>query len=115
VLCDLVIPSRNSLHIVCSDSQFAYAPAALLFFRHGLRFIGVIKTATKQYPYKHLHNQVLRERGKTCGLVRKKNNNDECDMLAYVGVDQGWWYFIATGSSVAAGTPMVCNDATPEI
>jgi hypothetical protein len=81
-------------------------PAALLLWRHGLRFIGVIKTATKQYPYKCLHNKVLRERGDRYGLVQKKNNNEECDVLAFVWVDQGRRYFIATGSSLGAGTPM---------
>jgi hypothetical protein len=31
----------------------------LLLWRHGLRFTCLIKTATKQYPYKHLYNKVL--------------------------------------------------------
>jgi hypothetical protein len=48
----------------------------------------------------------LRERGDVYGLVRKKNNNEECDLLAYVWVDQGRRYFITTGSSMAAGNPM---------
>jgi hypothetical protein len=47
VLYELVIPSRNSLQIVCSDSHFAYVPAALLFLRHGLRFIAVIKVSVQ--------------------------------------------------------------------
>jgi hypothetical protein len=48
VLYDLVSPWRNSHRILCVDSYFASVPAALLLWRHGLRFIGVIKTATKQ-------------------------------------------------------------------
>ncbi len=47
VLYDLVSPWRNSHRIVCVDSYFASVPAALLLWRHGLRFIGVIKTDTK--------------------------------------------------------------------
>jgi hypothetical protein len=46
------------------------------------------------------------ERGDAYGLVRKKTSNEECDLLAYVWVDQGRRYFIATGSSMAAGNPM---------
>ncbi len=85
----------------CADSYFASVPAALLLLRHGLRFIGVIKTATKQYPYKVLHNKVLCERGDMYGLIRKKTNNEECDLLAFVWVvDQGCRYFIATGLSL---------------
>jgi hypothetical protein len=60
---ELVSPWRNSHRIVCADSYFAFAPTALLLWRHELRFIGVIKTATKQYMYKNLDNKVLRERG----------------------------------------------------
>jgi hypothetical protein len=106
VLYDLVSPWRNSHWIVCADSYFASVPAALLLWRHGLRFIGVIKTATKQYPFKYLHNKVWRERGDAYGLIRKKNNNKECDLLAFVWVDQGRRYFVATSSSLEAGTPM---------
>jgi hypothetical protein len=58
------------------------------------------------FPYKHLHNKVLRERGDTYGLVRRKNSNQDCDLLAFAWVDQGRRYFIATGSSMKAGPPM---------
>jgi hypothetical protein len=50
VLYSLVSPWRNDSHrIVCADSYFASVPAALLLWRNGLRFIGVIKTATKMF------------------------------------------------------------------
>jgi hypothetical protein len=82
-----------------------------LFFCGGTG-LGLLLSAsnhtTKQYPYKQLHNQVLYERG-IYGLIRKKNNNDECDVLvAYIWVDQGQWYFIAISSSMAAGTSIQC-------
>jgi hypothetical protein len=40
------------------------------------------------------------------GLIWKKKSNEECDLLAFVCVDQGRQYFVATGSSLEAGTPM---------
>jgi hypothetical protein len=42
ILYDLVSSWRNSHRIVCADSYFASVPAALLLWRHGLRFISVI-------------------------------------------------------------------------
>jgi hypothetical protein len=74
VLYELVSPWRNSHRIVCADSYFVLVPAALLLWRHELRFIGVIKTATKQYLYKILHNKVLRERGGTMAWSRRKEH-----------------------------------------
>jgi Transposase IS4 len=36
--------------IVCADSYFASVEAALYLKARGLRFIGVLKTATSRYP-----------------------------------------------------------------
>ena len=50
VLKGLVLPWANSDRVVCTDSYFASVGAAEELKRIGLRFIGVIKTATRQYP-----------------------------------------------------------------
>ena len=49
VLKELVMPYANTYRIACADSYFASVPAAGEFWTHGLRFIGVIKTATRHF------------------------------------------------------------------
>ena len=39
---------------MCADSYFASVAAAKALKSIGLRFIGVVKTATKEFPLKHL-------------------------------------------------------------
>ena len=46
----VVSPWFGSNWIVCANSYFASVGAAKELFRYGLRFIGVVKTATRVYP-----------------------------------------------------------------
>ena len=106
VLLGLVLPWINTHRLVCADSYFASVPSAILLHDNGLKFVGVVKTATKKFPMKHLSSVKLKERGDTYGMVRRKTaNSDECDLLAYVWMDRDRRYFIASGSSMAEGKP----------
>ena len=106
VLLELVLPWINTNRLVCADSYFASVPAAILLHDNGLKFVGVVKTATKKFPMRHLSSVELEERGDTYGMVRRKTpNSNECDLLAYVWMDRDRRYFIASGSSMAEGKP----------
>ena len=50
VLKGLVLPWANSGRLVCADSCFASVATAESLLEIGLKFIGVIKTATRKYP-----------------------------------------------------------------
>ncbi len=50
VLKHVVSPWFGSNRIVCADSYFAFVGAAKELFRNVLRFIGVVKTASRGYP-----------------------------------------------------------------
>ena len=63
VLKQVVSPWFGSNRIVCADSYFASVGAAEELFRNGLRFIGVVKTATKGFPKTYLGSVELQ----TCG------------------------------------------------
>ena len=54
VLLELVDKWAHSDRVVCADSYFVYVAAAKALKSIGLRFIGVVKTATKEFPLKHL-------------------------------------------------------------
>jgi hypothetical protein len=46
----LMLPWANSGRGLCADSYFASVASAEEMMRLGIRFIGVVKTATKKYP-----------------------------------------------------------------
>ena len=49
-----VMPWANTYIIVCADSYFASVTDAEESWKHRLRFIGVIKTATRKFPRAYL-------------------------------------------------------------
>ena len=103
VLKDLVLPWANTDRIVCADSYFASVGAALELKRIGLRFIGVVKTATRRYPMKALSEIELVDRGDFRGLVSVGAGSNS--LLAFVWMDRDRRYFISTTSSLANGVP----------
>ena len=88
VLKELISPWTVSGRFVCTDSYFAYVQAAETMYREGLKFIGVIKNATRKYSMKHFQAIELQKRGDRVGLVRRKNEGEgECDLLAFAWMD----------------------------
>ena len=105
VLYDLVKPWANTDSIVVADSYFASVQAALRLKSIGLRFIGTIKTATREFPMAHLANKVMADgRGDRYGLL-SRDNNTGTSMLAFCWIDRDRRYFITTCSSLADGPP----------
>ena len=56
VLKELVMPWANTHRIVCAYLYFASVTAVEELWKHGICFIGVIKTATRQFPMAYLSN-----------------------------------------------------------
>jgi Transposase IS4 len=54
VLSELVAAWAGSKRIVCADSYFASVQAAEHLLSMGLKFIGVVKTATRKFPMQAL-------------------------------------------------------------
>ena len=72
--------------------------------RNGMRFIGVVKTATRQYPMAYLLRVALQDRGDRKGLVTR-GDGGQPSLLAFVWMYRQRRYFISTASSLDAGTP----------
>ena len=106
VLLKLLSPWINTQRIVCADSYFASVTAAELLYVNGLKFIDVVKTATQKFPMAHLAAHELENRGDHYGLIRLGEDEDECDMLSFVWMDQDCRYFIATASSLSPAEDM---------
>ena len=124
MLYELIKPWANTNSIVVADSYFASVQAALRLKTIGLRFIGTIKTATKEYPMAYLGNHVLLGgKGDRHGVLCKDIETGTT-FLAFVWVDRDRRYFVSTCSSLAAGPPCtrfrwkqvdrVTPDAPPE-
>jgi len=86
VLYELVKPWANTNRLVVADSFFASVTTAIKLKSAGLRFIGVVKTATKGYPMQYLGNVALMEgKGDMKGVLSTGDNNS--NLLAFVWVD----------------------------
>ncbi|KAI2511132.1 Transposase IS4 [Fragilaria crotonensis] len=106
VLKHLVSPWFGSHRIVCAaDSYFASVGAANELFRNGLRFIGVVKTATRGFPKQILTCVELQSRGVFL-LSKQANATARTPALgAVVWMDRERRYLISTAGSFEAGTP----------
>ena len=104
VMKELVLPWLHTDRIVCGDSYFASVPAAQMLSRNGMRFIGVVKTATRQFPMAYLSRVELQDRGDRKGLVAR-GDDGQSSLLAFVWMDRQRRYFISTASSLDVGIP----------
>jgi len=105
ILKKLVLPWAQSDRIVCADSYFASVTAAKELMNIGLRFIGVVKTATRKFPMAYLSSLELQARGDRKGLTTV--DSDGIRFVAYVWMDRERRYFISTASSLAPGADYV--------
>ena len=119
VLYDLVKAWANTNSIVVADSYYASVQAALRLWAIGLRFIGTVKTAVKEFPMAYLSGRPMNDgRGDRHGVV-SRDLTTGASMLAYCWVDRERRYFITTCSSLAPG-PMCIQkrwrqlDPTPD-
>jgi Transposase IS4 len=103
VLMSLVKPWHHSQRLIAADSYFASVHTAETMLNIGLRFIGVVKTATRRYPMQYLSELELEERGNRSGLV-SCDGNGVPRFLAFTFVNRDRRYFIATAGSLCNGT-----------
>jgi Transposase IS4 len=105
ILKQLVSPWAFSDRLVCADSYFASVVAVEELRTMKLRFIGVVKTATRRYPMQYLASRRLHARGDRMGVVHKDMETGIPDMLAFVWMDRERRYFVASAGSLTAGDP----------
>jgi Transposase IS4 len=105
VLVELVKPWAGTNAIVVADSYFASVGAALHLKRMGLRFIGTIKTATKEFPMAYLGSHIMADgKGDQHGVIHNDHASG-ASLLAFCWVDRDRRYFITTCSSLTNGPP----------
>ena len=72
---------------MCADSYFASVPCAIAMRDMELRFIGVVKTAMKQYPQHYLSTVELPEKGYYKGVLNIEPTTGYT-LLEFVWVDR---------------------------
>ena len=102
VLKFLVEPWVKTDRCVYADSYFTSVNAVTVLRMMGLRFIGVVKMATKKIPMLYLSNLELVQRGDYKGLVAR-GTDGQPTMLLFVWMDRDCRYFIASASSLDSG------------
>jgi hypothetical protein len=94
VLAELVSPWAGSSRVVCADSYFSSVQAAEQLLSMGLKFIGIVKTATKQFPMQALGSIEMEMRGERDTYVNKTEDG-RVRMMAMVWLDRERRYFIS--------------------
>ncbi len=84
VVQDLVMPWMHYDRVAYGNSYFSSVPAARMMMRYGMGFIGVVKSASRQYPMPYLSQVELNNRGDRKGMVtRGGQTNSEPKMMAF--------------------------------
>ena len=103
----LVSPWANTHRCVFADSYFASVQAAQELYKIGLRFTGVVKTATRGFPYTHLTSLQFGGKGEWKGLHPKGNGTmADLDLMAFAWVDRDRRYFISSHSNLREAAPL---------
>lgn len=90
--------------IVCADSYFASYEATAHLRLQRLRFMGVVKTATRKFLLRLLKATPVANRGRWLSVACVEENGDVAEM-AWVWVDRERQFFISSTSRAASGTP----------
>ena len=102
VLKFLVEPWVRMDYCVCADSYFTSVNAVTVMRMMGLRFIGMVKTATKKFLMSYLSNLLLVQHGDNKGLVAR-GTDGQPTMLSFVWMNQDRPYFVASASLLDSG------------
>ena len=101
---ELVLPWLHTDCIASCDSYFASVPGALMLSQNGMHFIGVVTTATWQYPKGYLQQVELQDRGDRKGLVTI-GGDGQPSFLAFIWMDYQHQRFTSNASSLDADAP----------
>ena len=95
---------KRNKEIVCANSYFASVKTCIKLHSHGFNFIGVVKTATRQYPMDHLKGLEVQQRGEHKSVFSFGEDKQKM-LLAVLWVDCERRYFIGNAEGVDQGEP----------
>jgi len=104
VIKNLVAPWAGTTRVVCADSYFASVATAQQLLGMGLRFIGVVKKATRGLPMVSMSIVQLGARGEHFSY-KHTSADGVTDLMAVLLVNRERRYFIASASSTLPNKP----------
>ena len=107
VLKELAMPWAKTDCLAVADSCFASVVTAEACCKIGLRFIGVVKTATRKFPYQCLQACELEERGSFKALFHHKIHESDPDIMAFIWMDRDRRCFVSTCSNLRDADPII--------
>lgn len=101
----LVAPWMQTNRINCGDSFFASFQTAVSLYEHGLRFIGIVQSATTNFPRQYLGSKQMRGLGDYHSVVTtvSRDGRDPFDIMALTWVDISPRFFISTVGTTQPG------------
>ena len=100
--------SRGPPRIICGDSYFASMQTVEEMALDKFWFIGVVKTAVKEYPINYLSCLHVTERGGHNCVISQDQEGKE-DMLAALWVDRERRFLIGNAKGVKSAEP-ICRE-----
>ena len=79
----------NTNRIVCADSYFVSAETVQGLADFGIRFMGVVKTATRDYPMAYLSSKPIAKRGDHYSMLYKNENGGNVYWFHYGLAEKG--------------------------
>ena len=101
----LVEPWFNSDRHVCADSWFASVLTTVKLWDVGMRFTGVVKTATRLYPLPYLSSLEMQRKGDFVSMTSGSSQNRP-SLLAVCWADRDRRYFVSSAGTTNMGTPI---------
>ena len=98
------MPWANTDRVFCADSYLALVPAAEEFWKHGIQFMGIIKTEMRKFPMAYLSNIWFHNRGDMSGLLTRPVDSKNPVLSIFI-MDWNRQYFVFTGVSIDKGHP----------
>ena len=92
-----MLPWDNTDRIICADSYLASVPDAEELRNHVIRFIGVIRTATWQFPMAYLSNIELHNWGYMRGLLNRPLDRKNQVLVDFFWMNWNRRYLFFTG------------------
>ena len=91
---EIMMPWDSTDRIVFTDSYFSSVPAAEELWKHGLRFIEVIKIETQKFPMAYLSNIYLHNWGYMSRFLTRPVESTKLVLGTFVWMDRNRRYFI---------------------
>lgn len=98
----LTQPWHGTGRLVVGDSWFGSVKTAVQLHKQGLYFLGIVKTATKDFPMKAIKDRCPEDRG---GTICAKATVENTDLLSVAWKDKKIHTFIGSCSTTLEGTP----------